>query len=757
MKIAFLSYDFPEYCIRHANAMSADHQVLLMLPGNVAEEYRHLLEPAVHYEPFHRPRYRQPFRQLATVIRILHKVRAYKPDVVHFQNGHLYFNLALSLLKKCPLIITIHDPRQHLGDDESNLTPQALMDYGFKKADRVIVHGTALKPLVVNELGFKDHLVHVIPHVAIGDRKIDVPVTDDGNTLLFFGRIWEYKGLAYLIRAEPKISAEFPNLRIVIGGQGQDFDRYRRIMVHPDRFEVHNEWIGADQRARLFAAASIVVLPYVEATQSGVIPVAYTYAKPVIATRTGGLPDMVEHGHTGLLVPPRDSDALAEAVIALLRNEPRRLAMGRAGRDKLQRECSPQVVTRQTLDVYRETINDRYPARQPRPSAPDISSQTPSTETMFEQAAKRIHGFLADQHVVDGALIGPDPGVRFNYRFWRFFKSSFPRVNWNDDLYYLQAQGYWILANWMLSQANGDSYEEIALAATNQVLQRQRDDGAWDYPNPEWKGRVATVEGIWASLGLMESYRRSGETMYLEAAIRWHAFFESKIGFQDVDGNIAVNYFANTVDKPVPNNSALALRFLANMSDTTGDPTYLEKCDGLLQFIRRAQLPSGEVPYVYGDSRGVHFQCFQYQAFMYLDVREYFRLTGDQRAKDVLVGILGFLKNGISAEGFAYYQCGEKRRTVNYHTCAVASSLASGGQFGVPDCDELAERAFRYLLRQQRPDGSIPHSRGDYYMLRDCRAYPRYLAMMILHLLGRPHDDKPVNPGKETCDAIAHV
>ena len=143
---------------------------------------------------------------------------------------------------------------------------------------------------------------------------------------------------------------------------------------------------------------------------------------------------------------------------------------------------------------------------------------------MVEQAAQRIHRFLTTQYVVDGALLGPDPGVRFNYRLWRFFKSYFPRIKWNDHLYYLQAQGYWILANWMLSKAHGDPYEEIALAATDQVLQRQRDDGAWDQPNPEWKGRITTVEGDWASLGLLESYRRSGRTVYLEAVLRWHDF-----------------------------------------------------------------------------------------------------------------------------------------------------------------------------------------------------------------------------------------
>ncbi|TWU35817.1 Alpha-D-kanosaminyltransferase [Novipirellula aureliae] len=359
MKIAVISYYFPEYCIRQANVMSRDHDVVLVMPSDIAKEHLHLIDPAVFHESFERPRFRQPLRQCRTIRQILRNVRSFHPDVVHFQHGHLFFNLALLLLKRYPLVVTIHDPRQHAGDRDSRKTPQWVMDFGFKRADRVIVHGNELKPIVEKELGIRKDSIHVIPHVAIGDRKLPADIQDDGRTLLFFGRIWEYKGLEYLIRAEPKISNQFPNVRIVIGGRGEDFDRYRQMMCNPDRFEVHNGWITEDQRAAMFASSSVVVLPYIEATQSGVIPVAYNYAKPVVATNVGGLPEMVEHGKTGLLVPPKDHDALADAIIELLSDNEKRIEMGRAGKAKLDRECSAEVVTRQTIEVYRAAIQDR--------------------------------------------------------------------------------------------------------------------------------------------------------------------------------------------------------------------------------------------------------------------------------------------------------------------------------------------------------------------------------------------------------------
>ena len=363
MKIAFVSYFFPEYCIRHVNEMVKEADVMLMLPSHVESGDLGMLDSRVRFEPFQQPRMRQPIRQIRSVLTMLGTLRRFNPDVVHYQHGHLYFNLALPRVRKYPLVVTIHDARQHVGDKESKLTPQSIMDFGYRRADHVIVHGRSLISTVTDELHILPSKIHHIPHIAIGEQSSTVENRDDGRTILFFGRIWEYKGLEYLIRAEPKVSAEFPNVRFVIAGKGDDFDRYRRMMMHPERFEIHNDWINDGKRAELFADSSIVVLPYIEASQSGVIPIAYAYQKPVIATRIGGLPDMVEHDRTGLLVQPRDVDALADAMIQLLRAPEKRYAMGKAGQVKLQHECAAEVVSKATIDVYRRAIADRKQAR----------------------------------------------------------------------------------------------------------------------------------------------------------------------------------------------------------------------------------------------------------------------------------------------------------------------------------------------------------------------------------------------------------
>ncbi len=360
IRIAWVSYDFGQYCIPQATALARHHPVFLALAKQAGKSFSSEPSSAVDFLLFEKPRLRQPIRQVWTIGKILRRLRAFRPDVVHLQSGHLWFNLALPVLQSCPLVVTIHDPRHHAGDRESKKTPQAVMDFGYRRADRVIVHGQSLVSIVHEGLGVPLDRIHSIPHVAVGEPASTYPdVEEIESEILFFGRIWGYKGLEYLIRAEPLISREIPGVHITIAGTGEDFDRYRNMMRNPDRFTVLDRWIDDEDRAALFQRAAIVVLPYTSATQSGVVPLAYSFSKPVIATRVGAIPDSVDDGKTGILIPPRDAESLAQAVVSLLRDPARRFRMGEAGRRKLENECSPDEIARQSIEVYRLAIRDR--------------------------------------------------------------------------------------------------------------------------------------------------------------------------------------------------------------------------------------------------------------------------------------------------------------------------------------------------------------------------------------------------------------
>ncbi len=358
----------------------------------------------------------------------------------------------------------------------------------------------------------------------------------------------------------------------------------------------------------------------------------------------------------------------------------------------------------------------------------------------YFSAALKLYQYILAEHWNGQALIGPDPGIRFNYRIGRFVKSYFPNGNWNDDYYYLQGQGYWILGNWRLFTLTGDArYTEVARNTSEYMLTQQRPDGAWDYPNPEWKGRVATVEGTWGSLGLLESYRQTAEPAFLAGALRWYDYMTQVIGFQKRGEELAANYFAQRRDSRVPNNSTLVLQFLAALADLTGEERYSQPSAGLLAFLKSAQTSTGEFPYSVPGSESnrakPHFQCYQYNAFECLDLMRYFELTRDQTALPLIANVLGFLRGGLAEDGHARYECGNNHRAVTYHTAALAAAFTRAAEFGMEGYAKLGQEAFAHVIALQRPDGSFSHSRRDYRLLSDQRSYPRYLAMILYHLL----------------------
>lgn len=374
---------------------------------------------------------------------------------------------------------------------------------------------------------------------------------------------------------------------------------------------------------------------------------------------------------------------------------------------------------------------------------------TVSTETILD-AATRLHSYMLRKHWNGQALEGPDGGIRFNARFGRFIKSYLSFLPWADNYRYMQAQGYWIFANWLMRDLMADHrYQDLALACSDNVLAAQRPEGYWEYPNPEWAGRVATAEGTWGALGLLESYRQTGEEQFLAGALRWHSYVMEDIGFQPVGDQLAVNYFAHQPHGPrVPNNSAFLLRFLAELTGATGDEAYLQPAAGLIRFMTAAQLESGEFPYTVEGANGrkgrAHFQCFQYNAFQCLDLMRYHELTGDANASPLIQGVLGFLRGGLDPSGRAHYQCDNRHATVTYHTAVMAAAFARAHGLSIDGYQELAGRAYSHVLGRQRRDGGFDHSRGDYRFLSDRRSYPRYLSMILYHILS---EDPPGDSG----------
>ncbi len=142
--------------------------------------------------------------------------------------------------------------------------------------------------------------------------------------ILFFGFVREYKGLKYLLKAMPIIIKEFPGLQLwVVGDFGDNRSEYTEIITEEgieNNIELVEGYIPDKEVERYFAAADLVVLPYISATQSGIIQIAYGFEKPVLVTDVGGLPDVVRDGETGYVVKSASASAIAEGVIRFFRS-----------------------------------------------------------------------------------------------------------------------------------------------------------------------------------------------------------------------------------------------------------------------------------------------------------------------------------------------------------------------------------------------------------------------------------------------------
>jgi alpha-maltose-1-phosphate synthase len=285
-----------------------------------------------------------------------------EPDVIHLSGSHPWiFPLYPFLrIRRYPVVATVHDVKLHLG--EATLVARLTNYVYIRSADHVFVHGLKLRNELVNA-GIDNSKISVIPHGAYSFFTRANAGAEEDAVILFFGRIHPYKGLEYLLDAMPLILKELPNAQLIIAGRGDLAELQQRIQRSLN-ITVMNEFIPDDQVAELFERAAVVVLPYVEGSQTGVVPIAYSFKKPVIVTNVGSINEVVEDGKTGFIVPPRDAAAIADAVGKILTDRHQRLQMGENAYRKMNEEFSWDTVVRETVRVYTQITHGQKSRRE---------------------------------------------------------------------------------------------------------------------------------------------------------------------------------------------------------------------------------------------------------------------------------------------------------------------------------------------------------------------------------------------------------
>jgi glycosyltransferase involved in cell wall biosynthesis len=260
----------------------------------------------------------------------------------------LYLVSALHSRLDTEICFVCHNVSEHEAHPLSRFCSRLVLS----RADRVVVHSEqeadrarALLParaqIITAFHPVYDHLQARMPPRAEARHALHL----DGPVLLFFGFVRPYKGLDVLLSALPSVLQQHKTALLVVGEFWRGRQRYvRRIrelgldqdVVLVDRY-VPDEEVGS-----YFAAADLVVLPYLSGTGSGVCQLAFGMRRPVVATRMGSMPDVVRDGLNGRLVEPGDPAALAEAISSSL--YPETLARLTRGAEATAREYSWQAL-----------------------------------------------------------------------------------------------------------------------------------------------------------------------------------------------------------------------------------------------------------------------------------------------------------------------------------------------------------------------------------------------------------------------------
>jgi D-inositol-3-phosphate glycosyltransferase len=262
------------------------------------------------------------------------RIRKIDPDVVVFAYWLGFMAPAYNSIARAarragiPLVVLVHNAISH----EKRIGDQWLGQTFFRKTNRLIALSNAVAT-DLREMGFGERVVEaghpVYTHFG-KERDRDSARTDlhlplDAPVALFFGFIRRYKGLDVLIEALPSILTKKPEFKLVVAGEFYEDEEAIRERVKElgiGRSVIfHSEYIPNERVATYFSAADLVVQPYRTATQSGVAHVAFHFGRPMVITNVGGLAETVPGGEAGMVVPPENPKALAEAMCSFFSDD----------------------------------------------------------------------------------------------------------------------------------------------------------------------------------------------------------------------------------------------------------------------------------------------------------------------------------------------------------------------------------------------------------------------------------------------------
>jgi len=304
------------------------------------------------------------------------RMRELRPDVIHFQwlpvpllDGFYLHELSTV----APLVLTVHNARAH-GSLIQRLYQDLRRTSSLRHFRAIIAHSQFTKQQIVKNNWAPAARIHVIPHgvldyyLSLEGNSQETQVSPSRQVVMFFGNIEAYKGLDVLIRAFALLPTDLLGCtQLLIAGSPNTDIAPLQELAHDLGIDQRIVWqlgyVREEEIPELFRSATIVALPYRAIDQSGVLMTALAFGKAIVASRTGGFPEVIRDGVHGILVTPGDVQELAAALQNLLANPARRQSMEQATSHLARTELSWASSAQKTIAVYEAVLADRGDTR----------------------------------------------------------------------------------------------------------------------------------------------------------------------------------------------------------------------------------------------------------------------------------------------------------------------------------------------------------------------------------------------------------
>jgi glycosyltransferase involved in cell wall biosynthesis len=238
--------------------------------------------------------------------------------------AHPWATSVMKLVQAKKILSICHDPLRHSGDSRIDFL---LSRKHFKTIDELIVLTKDLKEVAAKEFGFSIDKIHYMPHgkmstyKKVQDQAKNSWYKEENINFLFFGRIKKYKGLHILGEAYKILSNKISNVTLTVAGNG-NLEEYANEISNLPNVRIINKYVPDNEVGQYFDGPNVItVLPYLDATQSGIVPIAMEYESPVIASNTAGLTEQLDRGNLGIFFQAGNSEDLSKVMLSIVQNK----------------------------------------------------------------------------------------------------------------------------------------------------------------------------------------------------------------------------------------------------------------------------------------------------------------------------------------------------------------------------------------------------------------------------------------------------